>query len=66
VYNWSIDTKRLRTNKKDWEKWQLEQMINFGLGGRKISRNLLLKYWRRLKIDPPKKKFLEFLLWGRK
>lgn len=66
MYNWSTDTKRLKRNKEEWEKWQLEQMINFGLNKGKISKSLLIKYWLQLDLDPQKKRFLEFLLWGKK
>ena len=66
MYNWSVDTKRLKKDKASWEKWQLEQMINFGLAGKKIDKSLLIKYWPRLDIDAQKKKFLKFLLWGKK
>jgi len=65
MYNWSVDTGRLKSNKDDWNKWKLEQMINFGLAGEKLSRRLLIKYWDKLELDPQKKEFLEFLLWGR-
>lgn len=37
MYNWSIDTKRLKKNKKKYEIWKLEQMINFGFKNKKIS-----------------------------
>ena len=66
MYDWNIDTKRLKQNKDAWNKWRLEQMINFGLVGKKISRRLLLKYWDKLNLDPQKKNFLSFLLWGKK
>ena len=63
MYNWSTDTKRLKKDKKAWEKWQLEQMINFGLQGKKISASLLKKHWSKLNLDPDKKRYLRFLLW---
>ncbi len=65
MYNWSTDLERLKKNKPALEKWRLEQMINFGLGGEKISRSLLLKYWPCLDLDPDKKKLLKLLLWGK-
>ncbi|MFH0791946.1 MAG: hypothetical protein V1905_01900 [bacterium] len=63
MYNWSVDTSRLKRNKDAWNKWKLEQMINFGLAGEKLSRQLLIKYWDKLELDPQKKEFLRFLLW---
>lgn len=62
MYNWSTDTKRLKKNEVAYEKWRLEQLINFGLGKEKISKRLLKKYWKSLHLDPSKKEFLKFLL----
>lgn len=66
MYNWGVDIGRLKKNKQAFEKWHLEQLINYGLGGEKISLSLLKKHWSNLEIDPKKKKYLEFLLWGKK
>ena len=66
MYNWSVDTKRLKKDKPAWEKWQLEQKINFGLRGSKISKALLIKYWDQLNLDSQKRKVLKLLLWGKK
>ncbi len=66
MYNWSVDTTRLEKDQEKWEKWKLEQMINFGLGGEKLSRKKLKKYWPDLDIDSDKKSYLKFLLWGKK
>ncbi len=62
-YNWSVDPKRLKKDKDAWQKWRLEQMINFGLRGGRLSKRLLIKYWPQLNLDPAKKRYLEFLLW---
>lgn len=64
MYNWTVNTTRLKKNPEAYGKWHLEQMINFGLGDEKISRSLLKKHWKYLTIDPSKKNYLEFLLWG--
>jgi hypothetical protein len=66
MYNWGVDTTRLKKDKDKWEVWKLEQMINFGLGGEKLSRKKLKKYWLQLDIDPDKKRYLEYLLWGKR
>jgi hypothetical protein len=63
VYNWSVDLKKLKKNRNEYSIWKLEQMINFGLGGEKIDLNLLKKYWTKLKLDPLRRQFLQFLLW---
>jgi hypothetical protein len=61
--NWSTDTAELKKDKKKYAIWRLEQMVNFGLDGEKISRAELIKFWPNLKIDEYKKKFLALLLW---
>jgi len=65
MYNWSVDTTRLKKDKDAFKKWQIEQMINFGLRGKKLSKSSLLKYWSELHLDPAKKKYLELILWGK-
>lgn len=66
MYNWSIDTKRLKKNKKKYEIWKLEQMINFGFKNKKISEKKLKKYFNFLNIDSDKKNFLNLILYGKK
>jgi hypothetical protein len=66
MYNWSVNITRLEEDKEKWEKWKIEQMINYGLGGEKLSRKKLKKYWPDLDIDPSKGRYLKFLLWGKK
>ena len=46
--------------------WRLEQMINFGLDGEKLDRNLIKMYWDKLSIDPAARSYLDFLLWPKK
>lgn len=60
--NWSTDTKKLKKNKDKFTVWKLEQLINFGLGKKKLSIGELKKYWDVLNIDPYKRKFLSLLL----
>lgn len=67
MYNWSIDEKKFKkADPEGYEIWRLEQMINWGLGGEKLKKLYLHRYWDRLFLDPIKKKYLEFLLWPRK
>lgn len=63
MYNWSIDTSRLKKNSREYNKFALEQRINFGLNGMKLSRKILKKYWNTLTIDPNKRIFLKKILW---
>ena len=60
MFNWNTDTKKI--NRKDKEVWQLEQLVNFGLGGSKINAKSLKKNWPKLKLDPKRKTFLKFIL----
>ena len=60
--NWSTDTKKLRKDKDKFAIWKLEQMVNFGLGKKKIKKSELKKYWKAINIDPAKRKFLSLFL----
>lgn len=62
MYNWSTDLKELKKSPEAYQIWKLEQLINFGLNGEKISLKQLRKYWSKLQIDPDRKKVLEFWL----
>ena len=64
MYNWSVDDMELKKNPKKHAIWQLEQQINFGLNGEKVSETEVKKYWSDLRLDPHRKQFLEFLLNG--
>jgi len=62
VYNWSVDTARLKRNRQKREKWKIEQLVNFGLGNEKIFKKLLVKFWPELNLDPVKKRLLKLIL----
>lgn len=65
--NWSVDTARLENNPEEYEIWQLEQLLNFGLPeGEKLDRKKLEKYLPVLKIDRDTRDFLEYILYGKK
>ncbi len=67
MYNWSVNEQEMR--RKDpqaFQIWRLEQLINYGLSGEKISEKLLKKHWRRIFMDKPTREYLEFLLWPQK
>lgn len=69
MYNWSVDEKKFRKEDPEGYKiWRLEQMINYGEAGEKISESLVRKYWEEIKdrIDPHYRAYLEFLLWPKK
>jgi len=66
MYNWSVDLKELNKNPEMAATWKLEQAVNFGLNGTRLDKNLLKKYWSRLRLDPARKNFLKLLLWPKK
>ncbi|KKT58930.1 hypothetical protein A3G55_03640 [Candidatus Giovannonibacteria bacterium RIFCSPLOWO2_12_FULL_44_25] len=65
MYNWSTDIKNLKKHPEKYKIWRLEQMINFGLNGKKLKEFELNKYFNKLKIDPYRRKFLKLLLNGK-
>ncbi len=65
MYNWSVDEKKLKADPEAYAVWRLEQLINFGLNGEKISEKELRKYWPKLKLDPARKRLLELFLYDR-
>lgn len=65
MYNWSTDATKLAKNPEAYAVWRLEQLVNFGLGNKeRISKKELVKYWKRITIDPARRKFLALLLHG--
>ena len=64
MYNWSTDEKELKKNPEQHMIWQLEQMINFGLNGKKLNETLLKKYWAKLSLDPARRRLLSLLMYG--
>ena len=63
MYNWSVQTLRLRKKPEEFEIFFLEQSINFGLNNKKLSMRLLKKHWNSLVLDPVKKSYLSKILW---
>jgi hypothetical protein len=69
MYNWSVDEKAFKkADPEGYKIWRLEQMINYGQAGEKLSEKLVRKYWEKIKnnLDPDYREFLEFLLWPKK
>jgi hypothetical protein len=68
MYNWSVDEKKFKKEDPEgYRIWKLEQMINYGLGEKKLDEKLVRKYWKKIKdrLDPYKKRLIEYLLWGK-
>jgi len=66
MYNWNTDTTQLKKHPEQYAIWKLEQLINFGLDGEKLSDKLVKKYWSKLQIDVKKREALSFLLWKKR
>lgn len=66
MYNWNTDTSSFDKKGSQFVIWKLEQLINFGLNGEKLNFDLVKKYWKRLTLDPKRKKFLKALIWGKR
>ena len=65
--NWSVNTSRLKKNSKEYEIWQLEQLLNFGMSeGETLDRKQLEKYLPVLEIDQDTRNFLEYVLYDKK
>ncbi|MFA4872585.1 MAG: hypothetical protein WC659_01465 [Patescibacteria group bacterium] len=67
LHHWSVNTEEFRKkNPRAYQKWALEQRINFGVQTQKdekINETLLKQLWHQLTLDPAKKEYLELLLW---
>lgn len=46
--------------------WELERLINYGSGEKKIDRELLEKYLDKLNISDDRRAFFELILWNKK
>ncbi|OIO44800.1 MAG: hypothetical protein AUJ41_01685 [Candidatus Pacebacteria bacterium CG1_02_43_31] len=64
MYNWNTDTTRLKKNTPKYDKFVLEQQINFGLNNTKISLEKLKKHWDQLDIDKTKRNYLKKIVWN--
>ena len=65
MYNWSVDEIELKKSPEKYAIWRLEQLLNFGLNGEKISKSALIKYLPDLDIDPVRREFINLLLYGK-
>ncbi len=63
MHNWSVNINQLKKNPDALARFVLEQRINYGLNGHKISLAELKKYWHLLRLDPLKKSYLEKIVW---
>jgi len=61
MYNWSTDEKYLKKFPKEYEKWRLLQLINYGLDGEKLDIKKLKKRWEEIKTEILNPKVREYL-----
>jgi len=64
MYNWSVNEEELKKHPRQYKRWRLEQLINFGLDGEKIPAAELQKHLPYLHLDPSRRRFLTLLLDG--
>lgn len=64
--NWNTDIKGFK-NKKDKDVWKLSQLINYGLGGKKLSKSKIKSVWSDLepKLDKERARMIKYLVWGK-
>jgi hypothetical protein len=64
--NWSVNTSRFEKNSDEYEIWQLEQLLNFGMSeGKTLDRKQLEKHLPVLAIDQDTRSFLEYVLYSK-
>ena len=60
--HWSVDEERFKKrDPKQYQRWHLLNLINYGLRGEKINLRLLTKLWPEIKdqiLDPKIKTYL--------
>ena len=61
MHVWDYDLKTLGTDEAA-ERWQLERLVLYGLGGRKIPRHLLKKHMKHLRLPEEHAYFLKLIL----
>ena len=66
VFIWDYDIKKLEKSEAG-RILILERMINNGVylkDKEKIPINQVKKYWKKLRLEPGRKRFLKYLIWG--
>lgn len=62
---WDYDKTEYQKQAKADPKWHLERLINYGLEGQRLNRELLVQHIKNLRIPDDKRAFLELLLWNK-
>lgn len=69
MINWNTDEKAFeKLHPKEYKLWRLTQLINYGLDGEKLDKKEIELAWPKIKdrLNPDKRKVLEFFLWNKK
>lgn len=64
---WDYDVNELKKTESG-RRLILERQINYGVylhDPKKIKLSTLKKYWRKLNIDPRRRRLLQLLIWGK-
>lgn len=62
---WDYDIKELKKSKQG-RLLMLERQINYGVFGKeKISLSEVKKNWKKLNIDPERRRLFKLLIWGK-
>jgi len=64
--NWNVDTSKFMS-KKSKRLWELSQLVNYGLDGKKLDLSEIKDNWLELKsdLDPERARMLEYYIWGK-
>lgn len=65
MYNWSTDEEYLKKFPKEYEKWRMLQLINYGLDGERLDLKKLRRLWLEIKeeiLDENIKKYLQKII----
>lgn len=62
---WDYDEKAVQKQAKADPVWQLERLINYGLNGKKLNKELLKKHLGVLHIPEDRRAFLELIIWNK-
>ena len=63
---WDYDEKELKKTEKG-RILMLERLINYGVYLKDKNRlpiSLVRKYWDKLRLEPRRRRFLKFIIWG--
>jgi hypothetical protein len=69
MINWNTDEEKFKEQfPREYRSWRLVQLINYGLEDEKLDQEEVKLAWPEIKdrLNPDRRKTLEFLLWNQK